>query len=40
MGLALENRALFSVRTSRKSSKENARLEKMRIEERTHIGNY
>lgn len=40
MGLAIEKRALFFVRTTRKSRKEKVRLEKMRTWEGTHISNY
>jgi len=40
MDLALEKRALFFVRTTRKSRKEKVRLEKMRTQEGTHISYY
>jgi len=37
MDLALEKRALFFVRTTRKSRKEKVRLEKMRTQERAPV---
>lgn len=40
MGLALEKWALFFVRTTRKSRKEKVKLEKMRMQEGTHISYY